>query len=53
MRFEKSVKNMKSALKMILTVTSQSYATKNHLAIEIVKTPFKNFVISTLRKLRI
>jgi hypothetical protein len=53
MRFEKSVRNMKSALKMILTVIRPSFASKSHLVIENEKMPFKNFVISTPRKLRI
>jgi len=53
MKFEKSVRNMKSVLKTILAVIRQSSASKSHLVIENEKMPFKNFVISTPRKLRI
>ena len=53
MRSEKSERNMKSALKTILTVIRQSFESKNHLVIEKEKMPFKKFVISTPRKLRI
>jgi hypothetical protein len=52
-RSAKSVRNMINASKTILTVIRPSCVTKSQLVIEKERKPFKNFVNSMLRKLRI
>jgi hypothetical protein len=52
-RSAKSERNMRNALKTILIVIRLSCVNKSQLVIEKERKPFKNFVNSMLRKLRI